>query len=251
MIQRLLVTSSNQVGRGDIVRRLLLLSVVVIASGCHAINKNHESDFLKPLASSPRTESKSKREVMPSERALCIETAKTVAGQGHAVEAIKLYERAEQLEPTAAPLDAELAALYANVGNQVAAIERYQRCVRRSPEDLDLSNNFAWTLMEAGRFDQAITEATRGLQITPDHVRLRSTLAMIHYRQGDRAAARQHFAQAHGPAAADHNLAVLDIDAGNLDAARTSLQMAQQSAQPHSQTELLGAALDSQFRMQR
>lgn len=216
-----------------------------LSSGCGGIPKNHESNFLKPLASSPSIESKRKHEPMPSERSLCMETAKTVAGQGHAAEAIKLYERAEQLDPSAAMLDAELAPLYADVGKQDAAIERYQRCIVSTPKDIELSNNFAWTLMEAARFDQAIAEANRGLKIAPDNIRLRSTLAMIYYRQGNRAAALKQFEQAHGRAAAHHNLAILDIDTGNLDDAKTHLQMANQSGQPDAKTELIIAAFQT------
>ncbi|WP_145390084.1 tetratricopeptide repeat protein [Stieleria neptunia] len=227
-------------------RNATVISLALALSvGCSSIKKHRDSDFLKPLASSSPAESKAKREPMPSERSLCMETAKTVAGQGYAAEAIQLYERAEQLDPAAAPLDAELAPLYADVGNQNAAIQRYQRCVERTPDDVELSNNFAWTLMEAGRYDQAITEASRGLQNDSNHVRLRSTLAMIHYRQGDRAAAFQQFEQAHGSTVAHHNLAILDIDAGNLDAAQEHLQLARQSAQPNSKTESLVSALES------
>lgn len=224
----------------------LALALAVSALGCNGIKKNRESDFLKPLASSSPQEVKARRQPMPSERTLCIETGKTVAEQGHAVEAIKLYERAEVLDPNAAPLDAALAPLYAHVGNQDAAIERYQRLVQTFPDDVDMANNFAWTLMEAGRLDQAIAEANRGLQGEPDHVRLRSTLGMIHYRQGDRAAALEQFQQAHGASAAHHNLAILDIDAGNLDSARSHLQVAKQSAEPNSKIESLVSALESQ-----
>ncbi|SMP60018.1 Tfp pilus assembly protein PilF [Neorhodopirellula lusitana] len=221
-----------------------ILSTLALSVGCGSISKNRESDFLKPLASSNPSEFK--RDSLPSERSLCIETAKTVAGKGHAAEAIQLYDRAEQLDPTAAPLDAKLAPLYADVGKSDAAIERYKRSVQLSPKDCELANNFAWTLMEAGRFDQAITEANRGLQIEPNHVRLRSTLAMIHYRQGDLAGALRHFEQAYGLTAAHHNLAILEIDAGNHDSAKMHLQLAKQSTEPNTQTELLALAFDSQ-----
>ena len=183
---------------------------------------------------------------MPSERSLCMETANTVARKGHAVEAIKLYEHAERLDPDAAPLDSKLAPLYAAVGEQDASIERYRRCIKISPNDIELSNNFAWTLMEAQRFDQATAEANRGLQNEPDNARLLSTLAMVHYRQGDQAKALRLFEQAQGSSAAHHNLAILDIDAGKLEAAKKHLQTAKQSKELNLKTESLIAALDSQ-----
>lgn len=238
-------TSPRCATGGVLVTMLLLVVAMPIGSGCSGMKKSHDSDFLKPLAASP-VASKTKREPLPSERTLCMETAKTVASQGHASEAIQLYERAEQLDPSAKPLDVELASLYADVGNHDAAIQRYQRCVARKPDDVELSNNFAWTLMEAQRFDQAITEANRGLQNSPDNVRLRSTLAMIHYRQGDRTAALHQFEQSLGSSAAHHNLAILDIDAGNLDAAQTHLEIAKQSAQPNSKTGFVLSALEGE-----
>ncbi|WP_236615690.1 tetratricopeptide repeat protein [Rhodopirellula europaea] len=182
---------------------------------------------------------------MPSERLLCLETAKTVARQGHTAEAIKLYERAEQLDPTAAPVDAKLAPLYADVGNSDAAIERYKRCLLRSPNDIELANNFAWTLMEAGRFDQAISEIDQALQAEPDNVRLRSTLAVIHYRQGDHPGALRHFEKAYGSDAAHHNLAILDIDNGNFESAKTHLQIAKQSNKLDTKTQSLASVFES------
>jgi len=101
--------------------------------------------------------------------------------------------------------------------------------------------------MEAGRFEQAIIEANRGLQIDPNNVRLRSTLAMVHYRQGDREGALRHFEQALGSTAAHHNLAILDIDTGNLDSAKMHLQIARQSTEPNTKTELLASAFESQM----
>ena len=228
-------------------RAVIVFSLTLpILIGCGGIHKSRKSEFLTPLASSQRQKAKTQNGPMPSERTLCLETAKTVAEQGHAAEAIKLYERAEELAPTEEPCDAEIAPLYADVGNLEAAIQRYQRCIERSPNDTELSNNFAWTLMESERFDQAIHEANRGLQTDPSNVRLQSTLAMVYYRKGDRAAALKHFEQAHGSTAAHHNLAILDIDAGNLDAAKANLQIAKQSSQPNSKTELLISAIESQ-----
>lgn len=225
----------------------LLVMATLLSTGCNGVNKNRESDFLKPLATSAPSQGKVKHGPMPSERSLCIETAKTVAEQGHAVEAIKLYQRAEQLDPNAAPLDSVLAPLYANVGNLESSIKRYQRCIQRSPDDADLANNYAWTLMEAGRFDQAIAQANRGLKIDADNRRLRSTLALIYYRQGDRAAAMQQFQQVHSQADAHYNLAILDIDAGNLAAAESSLGLAKQSAERHSEAETRITTLQSEI----
>lgn len=234
----------------DIVSRLSTVGVVseialmlLIFAGCNGLSKKQGTDFLKPLASTSSDEANRYRQPIPSEQALCLETAKTVAQQGHADEAIKLYERAEELDPSQKPLDAQLAPLYARARNFDAAIERYQRLVLQSPKDIELCNNFTWTLMEADRYDEAVNQAQRGLGLDANHKRLSSTLAMIYYRQGDRASAMKQFEQAHGASAAHHNLAVLDIDAGNIESANQHLQQANHDAVSRQETKAIIAAL--------
>ncbi len=233
-----IVSRQNAVGAVSEIALMLLICV-----GCNGLSKKQGTDFLKPLASTSSDEAKRNRQPMPSERALCLETAKTVAQQGHANEAIKLYERAEELDPSQNPLDAQLAPLYAHARNFDAAIERYQRLVLHSPKDIELCNNFAWTLMEADRYDEAIQQAQRGLGLDANHKRLSSTLAMIYYRQGDRAGAMKQFEQAQGVNAAHHNLAILDIDAGNIESANQHLRQANHGVKPHQETKAIVAAL--------
>lgn len=222
------------------------LFLLLFTLGCGSIGKDKQVDFLKPFASTAPHKAPIYSQTMPSEYTLCVETAKTVAQQGHAVEAIKLYERAETLSPELAALNAELAPLYASVKNYDDSITRYQRCVKDSPTNIELSNNFAWTLMEARRYEEALTEATRGLQCEGDTTRLQATLAMIHYHRGDHTKAYQQFEKAHGPTAAHHNLSLLEIDSGNLESAMVHLRIANQTPLPNAETEVLLTALESQ-----
>ncbi|MFK7819749.1 MAG: tetratricopeptide repeat protein [Planctomycetaceae bacterium] len=197
--------------------------------GCSGLKKKQNDGLVKPLAA-VSNEAPTRPQPFRDERALCMETAQTVAEQGHAHEAIKLYLRAEQLGPSQLPLDRQLAPLHAQTGDFDAALQRYARLVSEAPEDADLCNNFAWTLMEAQRYGDAISQARRGLSIDADNTRLRSTLAMIHYRQGDPSSALAEFATAKNSTAAHHNLAVLDIDAGNLSSAQEHLRKASKTA---------------------
>ena len=219
--------------------------LLLLAIGCNSIEKDQQSDFLKPFASNELLDTKTGRQRMPSERSLCIETAKTVAKKGHAEEAIKLFERAEELDPNAVSLNAELAPLYAEVGDHETAIERYKVCVQRTPDSPELINNYAWTLMEAGQFKQAIAEATNGLQQFPEDTRLRSTLAMVYYRSGDQSKSFQQWELAVGKTAAHHNLALLDIDSGNVESAREHLSQATQDAALDSRASAMLAALET------
>ncbi|MCP4941573.1 MAG: tetratricopeptide repeat protein [Planctomycetaceae bacterium] len=225
----------------------MTLSLLVLLSlGCGSIGKDKQQDFLKPFASAAPQEAKAFSQEIPSDYTLCIETAKTVAAEGHAVEAVKLYERAESLNPNAPSLDSNLAPLYASLGNHSEAIKRYQRCASQDPNNVELCNNFAWTLMEAERFSEAIAEATRGLTKDEDSQRLHATLAMIHYRQGDHVKALQGFAKAHGPAAAHHNLSLLEIESGNIESAKEHLRIANKSPEQTSQAQILLTALETQ-----
>jgi len=230
---------------------LLLMFMALLSLGCGAIGKKKQPDFLKPFSSLGASNTPAHSQPMPSDYILCVETGKTVAAQGHVVEAIKLYERAESLEPTTASLDSQLAPLYASIGNYPAAIKRYQQCVNHAPEDIDLCNNFAWTLMEARHFAEALAEASRGLKIDSRNTRLQATLAMIHYRQGNTDKALEGFANAHGSTAAHHNLSLLEIESGNLESAKTHLRIANQSNQPNEQSEILLTALEMQTSSER
>ena len=225
---------------------LPLVWLILLSIGCGSLGKDKQSDFLKPFAPIAPQNLKAFSQPLPSDYTLCVETGKTVAAQGHAIEAIKLYERAESLNPTATPLDSNLAPLYASTGNYSAAIERYQRCIEASPQDVALCNNFAWTLMEAGQLTAAAAEANRGLKIDGVNTRLQGTLAMVHYRQGDQVKALRGFEKAHGPVAAHHNLSLLEIDSGNVESAKAHLQIANQAIEPNSKATVLLTALETQ-----
>lgn len=218
-------------------------------TGCRATHSDQSSDFLKPLTSAAPAPDRSRGDSALDERTLCIQTARAVADRGHADEAIALYQRAEQIDPDAAPLDQELAPLFASTNNHDAAIERYRRLVTRSPSDAGLANNFAWTLMQAGRLDEAAVQAERGLEENDDDTRLRCTLAMILYQRGDRDQSLHHFDKAVGTGAAHHNVAVLDIDAGDMESAKRHLELATQadpsSDQSRTLLRSLAAAVDS------
>ena len=163
------------------------------------------------------------------ERALCIETATMVASNGHASEAIQLFEKAEKLDASQTPLDLELAPLYAQVGKHELAITRYQNAIDRGIAGADEYNNLAWTLKDANQFGQALQIVQQGLAVAPDNDRLLSTQAIILYEQDDREGALSVFRKLHGPSAAHHNLAVLDIERGDLNAALEQANLAANS----------------------
>ena len=85
----------------------------------------------------------------------------------------------------------------------------------------------------------------QGLSETPDNVRLRSSQAVVAYKLGSREGALTQFRDLYGPAAAHHNLAVLDIEHGKLDAAKDQLKQATQSPDSLSESIELSNALNA------
>jgi tetratricopeptide (TPR) repeat protein len=208
-----------------LISRLLL--GCILFSGCQAMGDKDRRDLISPL-SSDTGDQRPQRSLSQryNERKLCIETAETVAANGHAREAIKLYEKAEGLEPDGEPLDLRLAPLYAQIGNCGPAIERYRRAIKSGKATAEVYNNLAWTLIESGQPNDAIAAVQDGLSAAPENERLRATHAVALYKLGDRAKSLELFRELYGPAAAHHNLAVLDVDSGQLESAAEHARLA-------------------------
>ena len=197
---------------------------LAICGGCRLISENvgrhgttDEGGFIAPLQipGSKQLSGLPQR----TERKLCLETAKTLAQQGHASEAIQLYEKAESLAPSASRLDLELAPLYAQTGDSERSILRYENAIADGKDSEDVFNNLAWTLAESEKLDEASVVIHRGLQQTPNSERLRGIQAVVFYRQGQREKAMQTFKDLYGDSAANHNMAVLDVQYGSIDSA--------------------------------
>jgi len=207
---------------------LLAMTLVTITTGgCRGLKRPDIPKWIQPLSPPQVSESFRRKPVsLPSERELCIQTARTVAEDGHVREAILLYEKAERISPDEPALDRPLAPLYARAGRTDQAVQRYRNVIRDDGPNAETWNNLAWTLMTAERYPEAVEAAQEGLRIDPDSPRLRSTLAVIHFHNGDSQSAFELFRDVHGESAAHHNLAVLEIERGNADAARHHLAQA-------------------------
>ena len=183
----------------------------------------------------------SQPDTLPNEVEVCLETARSVAAAGHAREAILLYEKAEQL--SGEPKHRELAPLYAASGNTTKALERYREAVRYAQDDAELRNNLAWTPMEAGQLEESIEIARQGLLRQPNHPRLKTTSAVAEFKLGNRERAFELFRSVQGEAAAHHNIAMLEIDAGNESAANDRLAQAASHTDHAPETEQFRRAL--------
>ena len=73
--------------------------------------------------------------------------------------------------------------------------------------------------METGQYPAAAQTIRQGLDATPGSKRLKATHAIILYRSGDREGCFEKFRELYGPSAAHHNVALLDVDSGDLESA--------------------------------
>ena len=184
-----------------------------------------------------------------NERELCIETAKSLATKGHATEAIALYEKAGSLESNGQSFDLELAPLFAQIGDSETAVARYESAIASGHADSSTFNNLAWTLMDMGRADAALEAVGRGLMVTPDDQRLRSTQAVVLHRKGDRQGALSNFESMYGLSAAHHNMAILEMEAGRTDAAVEHAKLSTQYPDCSRESVALRDALMSKVAM--
>ena len=227
--------------------RIASISLAAVVIGCQSLKPKPNQNFISPLGSHATDASQPSGDTPKSERELCIRTADTVANSGHVTEAIALYEKADSLGTKGETLHTKLAPLYAQSGQFEKAIARYQTAIGEAPKDPDLVNNYAWTLIEAGRPNEALQLLQSATESFPTHKRLKATQAVAFYHQGDRTAALAHFEKLHGRSAAHHNLAILDIEAGNPQSANAELQRALQQS-PSEETIKLAAAISETIR---
>ena len=189
----------------------LSCGVVLFLCGCHS-GISDSAALVKPLSQLATLTSNGERD---NERKLCVETARSVAQAGHYAEAIKLYQRAEELDPQANKFHAELADLYRVDGRTDAAIERYRLALDNSGDTLALYNNLVWCYLDAKRFEEGSRILAEALLEHPDAERLLAARACLCYHQGDHSKAYDHFKTLYGTAPALHNMALLDLAAGD------------------------------------
>lgn len=223
---------------------LAILAIVVLVSGCQLSQKFGGEAIDRTLKAMSSNSLVGTASVKADEEAkICIETAKTVAEAGHFDEAIQLYEKAGAIDPNNGEISKKLAPLYAQTGNYEQSISTYRSALDFGGDvSPSFFNNFAWTLMEANRLDEARELANQGVAQFPNSAQLITTLAVVNYRTGSRQAAFDLFAKALGEAAAHHNIAVLDIEAGDRESAQSHLASAMK-LNPTQETLELSEAL--------
>ncbi len=112
--------------------------------------------------------------------------ATVLAALGNADEAVRLYERALQLQPTSGRTHFFLGEQWHNRGKTDKARKHYLEAIRWEPDCVPAYNSLARILAQEGKLDKATDICRRGLVFSPDSAVLRGSLGTLLARQGRR-----------------------------------------------------------------
>ncbi len=115
--------------------------------------------------------------------------ATVLAAMGNTDEAMRLYERAVQLQPTSGRTHYFLGEQWHNRGRIDKAKKHYVEAIRWEPDCIPAYNSLARILAQEGELDKAAEICRRGLVFSPDSAVLRGSLGTLLARQGQRAEA--------------------------------------------------------------
>lgn len=112
--------------------------------------------------------------------------ATVLAAMGNTDEAMRLYERAVQLQPTSGRTHYFLGEQWQNRDRIDKAKKHYIEAIRWEPDCTPAYNSLARILAQEGELDKATEICRRGLVFSPDSVVLRGSLGTLLARQGQR-----------------------------------------------------------------
>jgi Tfp pilus assembly protein PilF len=174
----------------------------------------------------------------------CLATAEKLAAEGHAREAILLYEKARRLDPQAAPYSAALARLYDMAGDPARAQAEFTAALAAAPRDVNLLNDFGCFHDRQGNLAEAERLFRQALSLDSGYVRAQINLGVTLVRQGRVEEAFQAFAPAVGPAAAHSNVGILLAKQGRHAEARRAVELALALQPDLAQARAVQAYLD-------
>lgn len=224
---------------------LLMLAVL---GGCSMWNQPAQVE--PPVARSMTTSSAKKPavpdELPPKESArLCLATAEEMQKKGHADQAIFLYEKAREGDPTLPKVAHHLALLYDAQGNGARALEEYRKALAATPKDPDLLNDFGYYNYRRGNLPEAERWYRQALTAAPHHEAATTNLAVVLGHQHRYDESIKLFTKVVGPAAAQSNVGVLAVEQGDYDVARKAFLEAQRLDGTLKQPKAFLAYLDN------
>lgn len=169
---------------------------------------------------------------------------------GNLQQADERLERALELDPNSADAHASYALLQMRLDKPDEAERHFERALKLEPDSPRLKNNFATMLCDRGDYDEAIDlfveAANDRLYETPAYAYGNAGRCALDADRGDEA--REFFQQAR-EADPDFGrplieLAALDYDAGNLDAAADYLEAYHERERPSARSLWLGVRIE-------
>ncbi len=156
----------------------------------------------------------------------CRRTGMQLAAHERDEHAIAQLERARELDPNLKAIAHPLAVLYDRQGRIDAAEREYLAALKETKNSPDVLNDYGYYLYsrnELARAEEALRDC---LQQNEKHQTARLNLGMVLAKQGRDDESFAEFEKAVGPAAAHHNLGLLQIRGGRQSEGLSHLQQA-------------------------
>ena len=166
-------------------------------------------------------------QVLPPKEAarVCLTAAEELEAAGHADQAIVLYEKARNHDPSLASVSHHLAVLYDARGDGTRSLAEYNKAIEAAPEDPSLLSDFGYYHYQRGNLSEAEKWLRKALAVDPRHQKALCNLGMVLAEQGRFDESFDLFSKAVGPAAAHSNVGVLMAKQGQYDQARQAFHL--------------------------
>jgi tetratricopeptide (TPR) repeat protein len=126
----------------------------------------------------------------PKSAALQMRIAEFERQQGDLKAALQALEQVREIAPAQRGIDAAIGDLYNQLGWRTEAMANYRKALAKAPDDPGVLNNLAFLIVETGGdLKEALQFATAANRKAPNNASLEDTLAWIHIKQGNPAAA--------------------------------------------------------------
>ena len=174
------------------------------------------------------SKSSGKTDTLPPKEAAkaCLVTADEMVRNGYRKEAIALYERARDLDPTQQQVCRYLAVLYDEVGTDSQALTEYNHAVRLTPKDPDLLNDFGYFYYHRHDMRQAEQWFRAAIVQSPRHERAWVNLGLTLGEQGRYQDSFEAFSKVLSTAAAHSNVGMILARHGQIDDAAWAFKQA-------------------------
>ena len=118
-------------------------------------------------------------ELPPKEAArACLVAAEEMQNNGHTQQAILLYEKARNYDPSLKSVSHHLAVLYDAQGDSARSLAEYNKAMASDPKNPNLLSDFGYYYYERGNFSEAERWLRRALTIDPNHQKALSNLGL-------------------------------------------------------------------------